>query len=89
MSDNFDQNDIRAMRRQGDLRSFLRQQMRPIRQPDHNTPPPRPKSTSHIPGAWPARTRTRGTTCNCPTCLNYAKGSPLHHLDKSHPRTGS
>jgi hypothetical protein len=80
VTDNFDQGDINAIRRQGDLRGFLRQQMRPTRQPDHITPPHGPpQSASHIPGAWPAGTRTTGTTCDCPTCLHYAKGKP--HTD--------
>lgn len=50
-----DPEDVKAMRRQGDFRSFLRQQIaegQARKQPPKATPAPRPPG--HIPGDWPA-----------------------------------
>ncbi|MEV8403584.1 hypothetical protein [Streptomyces niveus] len=54
----FDETDIGAMKREGDLGSFLRDQIRAGRQrrdtPTPAAPPPRPPG--HRPGAWPSGT---------------------------------
>ncbi|MFE9886828.1 hypothetical protein [Streptomyces scopuliridis] len=54
MSD-FDEADIRAMRREGDLRSFLRDQLRAgrARRDTPSAPPPAPLPPGHRPGTWP------------------------------------
>ncbi|MFD8144757.1 hypothetical protein [Streptomyces sp. NPDC059708] len=53
-----DPDDVKAMRKQGDFRAFLRQQIAegqarkaPAR------PAPAPKPPGHVPGAWPAGSR--------------------------------
>jgi hypothetical protein len=53
VSDDFDPEDIAAMRKQGDLREFLRRQMRP-RAETQRAQAPRPPG--HRPGAWPTGT---------------------------------
>lgn len=54
----FDEADIRAMRRQGDLRAFLRQQAAEGRARRDAAPPQAgPQPPGHRPGAWPAGTR--------------------------------
>ncbi|MET9956670.1 hypothetical protein ABZ135_34700 [Streptomyces sp. NPDC006339] len=55
MSDDFDVDDVAAMRREGDFRSFLRGQMRKPSQPEPQKPRARP--TGRPPGAWPTETR--------------------------------
>ncbi|MGW9299645.1 hypothetical protein ACWHA3_02305 [Streptomyces cyaneofuscatus] len=53
----FDASDIAAMRREGDLRSFLRDQLRAGRAQKTAPPAPPPKPPGYRPGAWPAGTR--------------------------------
>jgi hypothetical protein len=48
----FDASDIHAMRKQGDLRDFLRGQMRAGKPSTAKPAPPQPPG--HVPGAWPA-----------------------------------
>lgn len=49
--------DIAAMRRQGDLRNYLRAQIAAgATRRDHKPPPATPR-TGHRPGAWPAGSR--------------------------------
>ncbi|MEV0779224.1 hypothetical protein [Streptomyces sp. NPDC050428] len=54
----FDETDISAMKREGDLSAFLRDQIRAGRQrrdtPTTAAPPPKPPG--HRPGAWPSGT---------------------------------
>lgn len=57
MSD-IDRDDIKAMRREGSLRDYLRLQMaagRARKEPPAPTPQPRPPG--HTPGAWPTGSR--------------------------------
>jgi hypothetical protein len=50
--------DVRDMRRQGDLRAFLRQQMAEGNaRREKPAPAVAPKPPGHRPGAWPAGTR--------------------------------
>lgn len=56
MTDDFDVDDVAAIRAQGDLRAFMRSRMRrtattPPKEPEWKPPP------GHIPGAWPPGTR--------------------------------
>ena len=56
-----DPDDVKAMRRQGDFRAFLRQQIadgKQRRQPP--TPAAVPHQPGHTPGAWPAGSRPPG-----------------------------
>ncbi|HCA85481.1 MAG TPA: hypothetical protein DEQ61_08310 [Streptomyces sp.] len=53
----FDATDMREIRQQGDLRAFLRQQMRPTRTAGPTPQERQPKPPGHIPGGWPAGTR--------------------------------
>jgi hypothetical protein len=83
---NFDRDDVTAMRRQGDLSSFIRQGIRggqsrqraalkgAVRAPGMVAP-------GHIPGAWPAGVNAlrdphssslQGAICSCPGCVSYA-----------------
>lgn len=57
MSDDFDVDDISAMRREGDLSSFLREQLRAgrARRDQPAVPAPR-RPTGRAPGAWPTGT---------------------------------
>ncbi|NGO73467.1 hypothetical protein [Streptomyces boncukensis] len=51
MTDDFDVEDVAAMREQGDLREFLRSR---IRRPTGTPPAPAPpRLPGHRPGAWP------------------------------------
>lgn len=55
MTDDFDSDDIAAMRKQGDLRDFMRSRIRKgvkTTKPPVWIPPP-----GHTPGAWPSGTR--------------------------------
>jgi hypothetical protein len=47
--------DIRALRQQGDIGAYLRQQIATGRARNKPTPPdPTPPEPGHVPGAWPA-----------------------------------
>lgn len=72
--------DMAEMRRQGDMRAFMRQQYRPTIRTKADSPAeplgPRP---GHIPGAWPIASPTApeaGIVCVCPGCVQ------LHHNPK-------
>ncbi|WP_055692988.1 hypothetical protein [Streptomyces prasinopilosus] len=83
--------DVAAMRRQGDLRAFMRQGIRSgqgvqregvrqFQQQSSKPPANLPDATGHVPGAWPvgpsdAAADTR-TTCTCTRCRSYAKEQP-------------
>lgn len=57
MNDDFDVDDVAAMRREGDLSSFLRGQLRAAKKRSEkpaSTPPPKPPG--YKPGAWPTGT---------------------------------
>lgn len=71
----FTTEDMAEMRRQGDMRAFIRQQLRPMRQPEP-TPSAVGDRPGHIVGAWPVACttpETAGTVCSCPACVQ------LHH----------
>lgn len=71
----FTAEDMGEMRRQGDMRAFIRQQYRPTNQPAPEQPQVDPRP-GHIVGAWPIGTTTSstaGTICPCPSCAQ------LHH----------
>lgn len=79
MSDqNLGLEDVAAMRRQGDLKAFLRQsvkagqqQQRANLRPAASTAAPRP---GHRPGAWPASSiRNTPTVCRCEACAHWSK----------------
>ncbi|MET9055472.1 hypothetical protein ABZW50_30425 [Streptomyces bacillaris] len=53
----FDASDIAAMRKEGDLRSFMRDQLRAGRTQKTTPPAPPPKPPGYRPGAWPTGTR--------------------------------
>lgn len=53
----FDASDIAAMREQGDLRSFMRGQLRAGRSGKAAPPAPPPKPPGFRPGRWPTGTR--------------------------------
>jgi hypothetical protein len=62
-----DPDDVKAMRKQGDLGSFLRQQIaagRTRREPAPAQPPPQPPGRRR-PGEWPA---TAHDVRTCQTC---------------------
>lgn len=52
----FDESDVGEMRQQGDLRAFMRQQIRPTRT-SRRADPEQPPPPGHTPGAWPAGTQ--------------------------------
>ncbi|MEU0098202.1 hypothetical protein [Streptomyces sp. NPDC006267] len=54
---NFDASDIAAMREQGDLRSFMRGQLRAGRTGKTTPPAPAPKPPGFRPGHWPTGAR--------------------------------
>lgn len=61
MSGDFDTEDVAAMRRQGDLRAFLREQLAAGRARRSQVPTPTPpRPTGRRPGAWPPGTRPPG-----------------------------
>ncbi|MGY0062781.1 hypothetical protein ACWY4P_40650 [Streptomyces sp. LZ34] len=70
MSDDFAPEDIAAMRKQGDLREFLRQQMRPRAQPK---PTEAPRPPGHKPGAWPTGTSPPGSRPQIATDVQWAQ----------------
>jgi hypothetical protein len=77
----FSAEDIGAMRRQGDLRDFLRTRQLPTRTPDRTAPPADGQDRpGHIPGAWPVSTAGGnsggGRVCACPSCKALAKDQP-------------
>ncbi|MEU1088903.1 hypothetical protein ABZ401_19070 [Streptomyces sp. NPDC005892] len=53
----FDQADIAAMNREGDLHGFMRAQLRAGLNRKSAPPAPPPKPPGHQPGAWPTGTR--------------------------------
>lgn len=71
--DTFSTEDVSEMRRQGDLRAFIRQQYRPTTQ-TAPTPSVLGDRPGHICGAWPtgsvgsAAPMTAGVVCSCPSC---------------------
>lgn len=64
MSDDFDSDDIHQIRQQGDLRAFLRSQMRkPTEQSDREFPeaaPPKSRPDGLPVGVWPAHLHRPG-----------------------------
>ncbi|MGW6557950.1 hypothetical protein [Streptomyces hydrogenans] len=74
MSDDFDVDDISAMRREGDLSSFLREQLRAgrARRDQPAVPTPR-RPTGRPPGAWPAGTAPVGRTPSRHTAADWAR----------------
>jgi hypothetical protein len=57
VSDDFDVDDIAAMRREGDLSGFLRDQLRAGNaRRTQPAPKPAPRPTGRPPGAWPTGT---------------------------------
>lgn len=83
-NENLSNEDVSAMRRQGDFKAFMRQAIKGgqqnFREAQRPAPPTLPPSPGHIPGAWPtgpadtaANTRT---TCTCTRCQSYAKNQP-------------
>lgn len=85
-SEELSREDVAAMRREGDLKAFLRQGIRQgqgvhragVRQFQQRATQPAdlPESTGHTPGAWPAGTTGNGTTCDCTRCRSYAQDQP-------------
>jgi hypothetical protein len=90
-NENLSNEDVSAMRRQGDLKAFLRQAIRTGQhtQRENLRPaaPSLPAAPGHIPGAWPVGPSdpeaSARTTCICTRCRSYAKGQP----DRNHPST--
>jgi len=76
----FTAEDIGAMRRQGDLRGFLRIRQLPTRQPGPNAAPADGQDRpGHIPGAWPVSpsgSSHGGRVCACAACKALAKDQP-------------
>ncbi|MGW4050844.1 hypothetical protein ACWENA_08420 [Streptomyces sp. NPDC004779] len=77
MNDDFDVDDISAMRREGDLSSFLREQLRAgrARRDQPAVPAPR-RPTGRPPGAWPT-----GTTPKPQEPVQYPPGAWEAALD--------
>lgn len=79
-ANDFNAEDIGAMRRQGDLRDFLRTRQLPTRSPDRVTEPAEGQDRpGHIPGAWPispSDASLGGRVCTCPSCKSLAKDQP-------------
>lgn len=62
-----DPEDVKAMRRQGDFRAFLRQQVAEGRARKHPAKPAAvPRPPGHVPGAWPAGSRPPGPIAAAP-----------------------
>jgi len=76
--EDFTTEDISEMRRQGDMRSFMRQQYRPIRKTVPAPPAAVAPRPGHIVGAWPiaAPTGEPAVVCSCAACVQ------LHHNPK-------
>lgn len=76
--------DVSAMRRQGDLKAFMRQAIKSGQQSHRETVRPAvpslPPSPGHVPGAWPVGPTDGDAsdriTCKCDRCRSYAKGQP-------------
>lgn len=87
----FDEADIAAMRREGDLRGFMRDQLRAGMNrktaPPAVKPPPPP---GHMPGAWPAGTRPpdppprRHTDADWLYALDRYRAGHGHDIDPCH-----
>ncbi|MEV6854779.1 hypothetical protein AB0M89_13330 [Streptomyces microflavus] len=86
----FDASDIAAMRREGDLRSFLRDQLRAGRTKTTAPPAPPPKPPGHRPGHWPTGTRppdprpTRHTAADWQQELDRYRTGHGHDNDPCH-----
>lgn len=92
MTDHIDRDDVSAMRREGDLKAFLREgirqgqgvqraNLRQFQQQSTKPPADLPDATGHVPGAWPIPSSdadgTQRTTCpGCARCRSYGKGQP-------------
>lgn len=77
MSDDFNTEDIAAMRREGDLSSFLREQLRAGRaQRDQPAVPAPRRPTGRPPGAWPT-----GVTPAAPPAVQYPASAWTEALD--------
>jgi len=80
-ANDFNAEDIGAMRRQGDLRGFLRTRQLPTWTPDRTASSTvgQEDRPGHIPGAWPVSpggSYGGGRVCACPSCKALAKDQP-------------
>lgn len=86
----FDASDIAAMRREGDLRSFMRDQLRAGRTGKAAPPVPPPKPPGFRPGHWPTGTRppnprpTRHTPADWQQELDRYRTGQGHDNDPCH-----
>jgi hypothetical protein len=67
------------MRRQGDLRRFLRTRQQPTRQVDPTAQASTIERPGHTPGAWPGGSGSGAPgarACGCPSCKSYAADQP-------------
>lgn len=60
MTDDITEDDMRAMRQQGDRAVFLRSLIQPTRTTNASPPPASRHEPGHRPGAWPAGTHPPG-----------------------------
>jgi hypothetical protein len=60
VSDDITEDDMRAMRQQGDRSTFLRSLIKPTRTGQVPAPPPTRHEPDHRPGTWPAGTQPPG-----------------------------
>lgn len=90
-NENISNEDVSAMRREGDLKAFMRQGIRSaqkahqasVRQFQQQSSRPSAdlaEATGHVPGAWPVgpsdAAHADRTTCTCRRCQSFAKGQP-------------
>ncbi|MGW7688893.1 hypothetical protein ACWGMA_08365 [Streptomyces asiaticus] len=76
----FDASDIAAMRKQGDLREFLRQQMRPRAEVSRPATPPRPPG--HRTGTWPTGTSPPSSRPSVATDAQWAQALEGFRADR-------
>lgn len=87
-AEDFTTEDMAVMRKQGDMRAFIRRQYRPTLHPaDAPAPDAHP---DHIPGAWPVGVNAAigphdppvlGKVCSCARCSVYLATPKPQDLD--------
>ncbi|MFG3170614.1 hypothetical protein [Streptomyces sp. NPDC048200] len=82
----FEQDDITAMRSEGDLRSFMRDLINTGRQRRTTKPEPVPelKPPGHIPGAWPPGTHSPGPPAEWSQPKHLWDAAIQHYRNEEH-----